>query len=55
MKTKEQIQNRIKELQQEFKEINEKYSPYSSGSDISNRLNSIEVEIETLKWVISAK
>lgn len=53
MKTKEEIQQRIKELEREYKEINNKYSPYSFNSDVSNILDAIEEKINTLKWVLN--
>jgi len=52
MKTREQIENKIQELENDYKRINVEYSDYSINSDISITLDIIETEIAMLKWVL---
>lgn len=56
MKTKEEIQKRMQKLEKQYVELNESFDnhkSFSEGADISKALDTIEAEIDLLKWVLN--
>lgn len=52
MKTKQQIQERIEELEKEYLKFNQEYQNLIWMSDVSNTLDNLEEQINLLKWVL---
>lgn len=52
MKTKEQIQQEIKELEKHKEDILKQYPNFSIVSDVSNSIDNLTTKIKTLEWVL---
>lgn len=51
MKTKKEVQNRLKERKEMLKETNERFDEYDNHDDL-DLLRELEAEVDALNWVL---